>query len=94
MSKKFDLGKVVATAGVHNMKEENMEFAKFVSESFMRYMTGDWGDTCEEGARQNDESIENGERILAVYKFNDEITIWIITEWDRSATTILFPDEY
>ena len=94
MSKKFELGKVVATAGVHAMKEENLEFAKFVSDSFLRYMLGDWGDTCEEGARQNDESVENGERILAVYKFDDYTTIWIITEWDRSATTILFPDEY
>lgn len=94
MSKKFDLGKVATTFGVHNVKEGSPEFAKFVSDSFSRYMLGDWGDTCEENAKQNDEALQNGERILAVYKFNDEITIWIITEWDRSVTTILFPDEY
>lgn len=43
MSKQFELGRIMATAGVHAMKEENIEFAKFVSDSFMRYMTGDWG---------------------------------------------------
>lgn len=94
MSKRFELGKIVATAGVHAMKEENIEFAKFVSDSFMRYMIGDRGDTCPEDAKQNDESVENGERILAVYIFDNSITIWIITERDRSTTTILFPEEY
>ena len=94
MSKRFDLGQIVATAGVHAMKEQDSEFAEFVSKSFMRYIVGDWGDTCEVDAKQNDESVENGERILAVYKFNEGISIWIITEWDRSATTILFPSEY
>lgn len=37
---------------------------------------------------------ENNDRILAVYKYNDTTTIWIITEWDRSVTTVLFPSEY
>lgn len=96
MSKRFEFGHTVETAGVNAAREENPEFSKFVNESFMRYIFGDWGDTCEEDAKQNDESAENGERILAVYKYpgNDELTIWIITEWDRSATTILFPHEY
>lgn len=59
----------------------------------MRYVVGDWGDTCEEDAKFNDISVDQGERILAVYKRGDW-TIWIITEWDRSCTTILFPEEY
>lgn len=94
MSKRFELGKVVATAGVYAMKEENIDFAIFLNDSFMRYMIGDWGDTCPEEAKLNDESVENGERILAVYIFGNETTIWIITERDRSVTTILFPEEY
>lgn len=94
MSLRFDLGRLVTTAGVHAAIEENPEFRAFVSKSFERYYMCDWGDTCEEDAKQNDESVENGERILAVYKFNDRMTIWIITEWDRSTTTILFPEEY
>lgn len=94
MSKRFDLGRVVETAGINAMKNENPQFAEFVSKSFFRYILGDWGDTCEEDAKQNDDSVKSGERILAVYKFDGQTTIWIITEWDRSSTTILFPDEY
>lgn len=41
----------------------------------------------------NNEAVKNGERILAAYMYGDT-KIWIITEWDRSATTILFPEEY
>ena len=59
-----------------------------------RHIRGDWGDTCEEDREQNDISVVEGKRILAVYKYNDDTTIWIITEWDRSVTTILFPHEY
>lgn len=94
MSLRFDLGRLVTTAGVHLAMEENPAFKAFVSQSFTRYYMCDWGDTCEENAKLNDDSVDNGERILAVYKFNDSMTIWIITEWDRSATTILFPEEY
>ena len=93
MSKRFELGQLVATAGVHAMKEENPEFRDFVNDSFMRYVVGDWGDTCEEDAKFNDISVDQGERIHAVYKRGDW-TIWIITERDRSRTTILFPEEY
>lgn len=94
MSKVFNLGQLVCTANVHAMKEENSEFCAFLTDCLMRYMIGDWGDTCEEDAKLNDESVDNGERILAVYKFDDNTTVWFITEWDRSATTILFPEEY
>lgn len=56
-------------------------------------MTG--GDTCNVDAKMNNDAIRNGDRILAVYtQKNTDVTIWIITEWDRSVTTILFPNEY
>lgn len=58
-----------------------------------KYVNCDWGDTCEKDAKSNDYAVNHGERILAVYKMGAR-TIWIITEWDRSATTILFPEEY
>ena len=52
------------------------------------------GITCEEDAEMNTEAVNNGDdRILAVYK-TCKGNIWIITEWDRSVTTILFPSEY
>lgn len=96
MSKRFEIGKLVSTAGVHAAMEEQPEFSRFVNDSLMRYFSGDWGDTCEEEAKQNDWSADNDERILAVYDYpgNEDLTIWIITEWDRSTTTILFPSEY
>lgn len=93
MSKRFELGQLVSTAAVHAKREIDPEFAKFVSDSFLRYINGDWGELSEEDAKLNDESVESGERIHGTYK-NDIWTIWIITEWDRSATTILFPEDY
>lgn len=93
MSKRFDLGQVVVTAGVDAMRNENPEFRIFVSDCLLRYINGDWGDICDEDRGINEASIDDGEMIFAVYKFNDDITIDIQTEWDRSYTTIMFPHE-
>lgn len=92
-SMKFELGKTVATTGVHCKMQEDKGFDSFVKRSLERYSNCDWGDTCEEDKLENEKSLKNGERILAVYEHGDD-TIWIITEWDRSVTTILFPSEY
>lgn len=98
MASKFKLGKLVATSSVVDKMQEDHVFAAFVSKSIRRYEDCDWGDTCNEDKEQNNYSVENGERLLAVYKQDESVreplTIWIITEWDRSATTILFPEEY
>ena len=60
-----------------------------------RHLRGDWGDLCEEDKQENEFSVRNGFRILSAYKLNgDGQKVWIITEADRSATTILLPDEY
>jgi hypothetical protein len=92
---KFEIGKLVCTKGVSDRFINDSSFIWFLTQSFTKYRNCDWGDTCEEDAKSNDEAVENGERILAVYKMpNTETTIWIITEWDRSVTTILFPNEY
>lgn len=93
MSKKFDLGQVVSTAAVYAMREENAEFRAFVSDSFHRYILGDWGDLCDEDKARNDWAVDNAEQILGCYIFKDDLKIYIITEWNRSATTILFPEE-
>lgn len=95
MSAKFELGRIVCTAGVHVKTREEEEFNKFIKNSLDRYVMCDWGDTCEEDAQTNDQALVDDERILAVYTYPaDDTVIWIITEWDRSATTILFPSEY
>ena len=93
----MELGKLLATAGVANLMAENDDFARHVSLSLARYLSHDWGDLEGEDWRTNEMALASGEqRIFAAYKHpeHDDWRIWIITEWDRSVTTILFPDEY
>lgn len=91
------LGNVVATRGVHDLMAANEKFNNFVATSLGRYVNHDWGELDDEDRQQNDEALESGEaRILAAYihPSHEDWRIWIITEWDRSVTTILFPSEY
>ena len=90
---KFKLGQVVTTASIAVDIADNKKFAKDVTAALMRYTNCDWGDTCAEDAQINDEAVKSGDRILAAYDTCNG-TIWIITEWDRSATTILYPEDY
>lgn len=59
-----------------------------------RHLSGDRGDTCESDARTNEEALRSGNRIISWYQVSKELRIMIITEADRSATTILLPEEY
>ncbi|MFQ6065820.1 MAG: hypothetical protein ACE5K3_00900 [bacterium] len=90
---KFKLGQLLMTRGVNDLVAENEEFAKFAMQSVERHAAGDWGDLSEEDKKENELSIDKNLRLLSAHKKNDW-KIWIITEADRSATTILFPDEY
>lgn len=91
----FNLGMTVITNNISNKMIEDLDFRTFVIDSLEKYKNQDWGDTCEEDKRSNDYAVKHDERILAVYIYpKTEEKIWIITEWDRSATTILFPSEY
>lgn len=86
---KFELGETVITANAKNVL--NMPC---VNKALSRYIYGDWGNVCDEDARANDAAVKNGERILGSYKSTDGIKFWIITEADRSYTTILLPEDY
>lgn len=93
---KFELGQLVATRGVYEKMCEDKDFFDFVNESMCRFESCDWGDMCSEDKALNEEAVSIGEgRIHGSYihKPSDE-KLWIITESDRSATTILFPSEY
>lgn len=90
---KFALGKLVMTKAVHERMILNSAFATGVLCSLQRYINGDWGDLCESDKAENEKAIKENERIFALYNIGNE-KIYIITEWDRSATTILFPYEY
>lgn len=92
--KKFDPGKIVVTRGVSNVLDENEEFSRHVRLSLMRHLAGDWGGLCDEDRVLNEAALLDGERLFSVYTKEGVPPIWIITECDRSVTTILFPDEY
>lgn len=88
----FEMGLVVITNGI-NDKLDNVRFNKELKVALHRFTCGDWGEMEQEDIEANNEALRNGERLFAAYK-TSEGKIWIITEADRSATTILFPDEY
>lgn len=87
---RFETGQIVATNGINEEMKMSVEFTEFVLGSLNRYLNCDWGDLCKEDKKLNDSAVKNNDdRIVARYE-----SIYIITEWDRSVTTILFVDEY
>ncbi len=90
----FKRGITVITQGIAVAMKENRNFKKEIVKSFKKYTKGNWGDTCEEDSQMNDAAVKNSDnKILALYK-TSKGDVFIITEWDRSATTILFADEF
>ena len=87
----FPLGRTVATPGVLNALEMSGESPSFY---LSRHHGGDWGEVCEEDRRENELSLKEGLRLMSVYTTGGGTKLWIITEADRSATTLLLPEEY
>ena len=87
----FDLGQMVATPGALRALEEAEQHP---IEFLARHVTGDWGDLCDEDKAENELSVDQGFRILSSYELQTGDKVWVITEADRSATTILLPEEY
>ena len=94
MADKFPMGRLVTTAGVNDRASSDEAFARFVRKSLQRHEQGDWGDLSAEDKRENEFSLKKGFRLLSAYENGSQPKIWIITEADRSVTTVLFPDEY
>lgn len=97
MMAKFQLGQLVATRGVAGLMGENKAFSDFARRSLRRFISGDWGEMCESDKRQNEDALKHHDnRIFAAYENAEHSSwkLWIITEWDHSATTLLFPSEY
>jgi hypothetical protein len=89
---KFHYGALYTTPGAAEaLKEAGVSPLAYVA----RHIAGEWGDLCEEDKRRNDEALEDGSRILSAYILpKTGVKIWVITEADRSATTVLLPSEY
>jgi len=87
----FDLGQLVATRGALAALEKT---GQTPMEFLSRHVTGDWGELSEEDRKENQFSLERGFRLLSSYRTNAGDAVWVITEADRSHTTLLLPDEY
>ena len=91
MAALFPLGRIVATPGALEVlaSEEPLALLR-------RHQSGDWGDVGPEDWKMNDRDLREGERLFSVYELDGArgLRVYVITEWDRSATTILLPEEY
>src|SRR4051812_35894469 len=94
---KFKLGKTLITPGAMSAIADS---GQQPDEFIVRHATGDWGDLDEGDKTLNDAAIahegdvDRQERILSAYRTKKGVKIWVITEWDRSVTTVLLPEEY
>lgn len=88
---RFCLGQILATPGALEALEQSGDALPVL---LRRHQRGDWGETCSEDARTNEDALQEGGRIFSTYVLRDGTRLWIITEADRAATTALLPDEY
>lgn len=94
----FELGQICTTQGIQELGQPLFRMINL----FSRHACGDWGNVCDEDKMLNNEALINGDRILSAYpidpkkpcKGHGDNCIWIITEADRSVTTMLLPEEY
>lgn len=89
----FVLGQLVCTRGVNDAVVDDACFAEFVAGCLKRHATGDWGDLDEQDKKENEFALDKYLRLFSAYTYLDK-RVWVITESDRSITTILFPSEY
>lgn len=87
----FPLGQIVGTPGALRALDDSQQSPWiFIG----RHVRGDWGDLCEEDKKENELSLKEGFRVMSAYTTFKGVKLWVITEADRSATTILLPEEY
>ncbi len=87
----FDPGAVVATPGaLRLLAQAGIQPLDLLR----RHLAGDWGDLDAEDRRENSYALQHGFRLLSSYQVTPTEKVWVITEADRSATTILLPEEY
>ena len=95
----FSMGQVVVTASIKSLMSSDLSFHTFIYTSLMRHESGDWGEVSEEDHESNEMALVTGRRLFSVYDCSASHSvhgdrIYIITEADRSATTVLWPREY
>lgn len=89
---RFNPGQVVMTSGVDSLVQQGQLNPR---PYLLRHLSGDWGDLSDNDRRQNDAALKSGEdRLFSAYEVGPSLKVWVITEWDRSVTTVLLPSEY
>ena len=87
----FTLGQLVATPGaLAALAKAGQTPLDFLS----RHVRGDWGDLDKDDTIENELGLKRGFRLLSSYRTNADVKVWVITEADRSVTTVLLPEEY
>ena len=86
---KFNTGQIVITPNAQNTLH-----SEDVLTALSRHVRGDWGDVCKEDWNENEFSLDKHLRLFSVYHDRTKTKFWVITEADRSATTILLPEDY
>jgi hypothetical protein len=89
MGPKFPMGQTVITPAALKALSSAAVMA-----ALDRHSQGDWGEVCEEDWDANDRALREGNRLLSVYRNGHDTKFWIMTEADRSATTVLLPEDY
>jgi hypothetical protein len=88
---RFALGRLLQTPGAHEAMATALHHP---AEFLLRHQHGDWGELPPEDLAENERAVCEGSRIFSAYRTRLDAKLWVITEWDRSATTLLLPDEY
>ncbi|MGG4186676.1 hypothetical protein ABEW24_25415 [Paenibacillus jamilae] len=89
MVRKFRLGRVVGTPGCLQAVSEHE-----ILLALRWHISGNWGEISEEDKESNEQALKGGGRLLSAYRAASGVRFWIITEADRSVTTLLLPEEY
>ena len=89
MSAKFQTGQIVATPNALAQLTQDD-----ILRGLARHQAGDWGNLDVDDRKENDRALESGSRLLSAYQAGNGVKFWIITEANRSATTVLLPEDY
>ena len=85
----FRLGHIVATPNALGKLTQ-----QDILTALQRHSAGDWGDVCEDDRHANDRALTDGTRLFSVYQSEKQLTFWVVTEADRSVTSLLMPEDY
>ena len=89
--RRFRLGTLCGTPGALDaLRTAGMDIADLLQ----RHVTGDWGDVDAEDRETNERAVQHGGQIVSSYVLSTQVKVWVISEADRSVTTLLLPEEY